>query len=122
MAERMVTDYQRHRDEIAGLLDPRCHTIEWLDDEIASGNALTFGNEEAVIVVTVKQYPAGGTELHGLVAAGDIAAILVLIEQAEQWARARGVDFACISSRPGWSRVLKPRGYSVNRVELRKDL
>jgi len=115
-------DYQRHRDEIAALLDPRCHTIDWMDVQLLSGDALAFGSERGVIIVTVKQYPAGGRELHGLVAAGDVAEILFLIEQAEQWGRDNGLDFACISSRPGWARLLKPRGYSVNRVEIVKDL
>lgn len=115
-------EYYRHRNEISEMLDPRCYSIDWLDGQLLAGDALAFGNEQAVIVVCVKRYPAGAKELHGLVAAGDLAAILVLIEQAEQWARSIGVDFACVSSRPGWRRVLKPRGYSVNRVELRKDL
>lgn len=115
-------EYYRHRNEIADLLDPRCHSIDWLDGELAADNALAFGNETAVIVVTVKQYPAGATELHGLVAAGDLGGILALIEQAEQWGQNAGLTFACIASRPGWARVLKPRGYSVNQVELRKDL
>lgn len=115
-------EYQRHRDEIRGLLDPRCHRIEWLDVRILNGDALAFGNDRAVIVVEVRQYPAGATELHGLVAAGDLSEILPLIDQAEAWGRSTGVTFASIASRPGWGRVLKDRDYSVYQVTLRKDL
>jgi hypothetical protein len=114
--------YQRHRDEIEELLDPRCYSIEWLDAELEAGRALAFGNDTAVIVVAIKVYPAGAVELHGLVAAGELSGILELIERAEEWGCAHGLTFACISSRPGWSRVLKDRGYMVHQVELRKDL
>lgn len=118
----MNAAYARHRGELEQMLDARCYTIEWLDAEIANGNALVFGNDKAVIVITVRQYPAGATELHGLAAAGKLSGVLALIEQAEQWGRSHGLTFACIASRAAWSRVLKPRGYSVNQVSLRKDL
>lgn len=114
--------YLDRRDAIAAMLDPRCYSIDWLDGMILAGDARVFASAGAVIVVTVKQYPAGATELHGLVAAGELDAILPLIAQAEDWARAGGVTFACIASRPGWSRVLKDRGYSLYQTELRKDL
>lgn len=115
-------EYYRHRGEIADLLDPRCYSIEWLDAELANGRALAFGNESAVIAITVKTYPMGAIELHGLVAAGALDGILALIEEAEEWGRVHGLTFACISSRPGWSRVLKAKGWQVHQVELRKDL
>lgn len=115
-------EYQSRRSEIEAAMDTRCHTLDWLDVQILNNQARVFASDNAVIVVTVKQYPAGATELHGLVAAGSVRAILPLIEQAENWARDAGITFACIASRPGWERVLKNRQYSVYQVELRKDL
>lgn len=115
-------EYKTHRDEIASLLDPRCHTIDWLDTQLLSGDALAFANATSVIIITVKAYPAGATELHGLVAAGELAGILALIDAAEEWGAKAGITFAVISSRPAWSRVLKNKGYAVKRVELAKDL
>lgn len=115
-------EYQERRGEIEALLDPRCWSIDWLDNQIREGRALTFGNADAVIVVTLKIYPAGASELHGLVAAGDLDAILLLIDEAEEWGRAHKLTFACISSRPGWARVLKGRGYQPYQLELRKEL
>lgn len=114
--------YQSRRSEIAQVLDQRCHTIDWMDVQILNNHARVFASDDAVIVVTVKQYPAGATELHGLCAAGSLRAILPLIEQAESWARDAGITFACIASRPGWERVLKNRGFTLYQVELRKDL
>lgn len=114
--------YQRHRSEIAELIDTRCFTIDWLDLELVNQRALAFGRDDAVIVVTVKVYPAGAVELHGLVAAGALDGILTLIEEAESWGRAHGCTFACIASRPGWQRVLRGRGYEPHQIELRKEL
>ena len=114
--------YSSRRAEIEPLLDARCYTIDWLDVQILNDAARVFASDNAVIVVTLKQYPAGAVELHGLVAAGELAAILLLIDEAEEWARAGGVTFASIASREGWGRVLKNRGYRLYQSELRKDL
>jgi len=115
-------EYTERSAEIAQLLDTRCYTMEWLDAQIMNGDARVFASDDAVIVVAVKQYPAGATELHGLVAAGALEAILALIDESTAWAAQVGVTFACIASRPGWGRVLKDRGFSLYQTELRKDL
>lgn len=119
---RAWSEYQARRSEIAQLLDPRCYSIEWLDNELLNSRALAFGSDTAVIVVALRLYPAGASELHGLVAAGDLGGVVDLIEQAEEWGRAHGLTFACISSRPGWARVLKAKGWQTHQIELRKEL
>lgn len=114
--------YLRHRDEIAALLDPALYTIEWLDQQIAERRALVLGDDTAVIVVEIKHYPTGAMDVHGIVAAGELEAILGLIEQAENWARDVGCVGALIASRPGWARVLKSRGYEMHQISVRKVL
>jgi len=115
-------DYLRFRPEIAELLDPRCYAIEWLDEQVVSGAAIVFTSDTAVILVEIKAYPAGAREVHGLVAAGDLAAILPLIDEAEAWGLGNGCIFAGIASRAGWGRVLRDRGYQPYQIELRKEL
>lgn len=114
--------YLRHRDAISELLDPRCYSVEWLDQRILSRDAHVLANRDAVIVFEVRRYPMGAKEVHGLIAAGDLSAILPLIDNAECWGRSQGCVFATISSREGWRRVLEPAGYEPHQVELRKDL
>ena len=114
--------YRERRQAIAELLDPRCYSIDWLDLRILDGAARVFANDEAVIVTELREYPSGAREIHGLVAAGDLAAILTLIDQAEAWGREQELDFATIASREGWQRVLSSRGYAPHQIELRKDL
>ena len=114
--------YFRHRDEIAALLDPALYTIEWVDLQVASGRVQAIGNDRAVILVEIKEYPAGGLEVHGMAAAGDLDAILPLIEQAENWGRSLGCVYGSIASREGWARVMAPHGYEVTQVTIRKVL
>ena len=118
----MSAAYWRHRAEIAELLDPRLYNIEWLDEGVITGAVRTFGNDTAVIVTETKQYPAGAKEAHGLVAAGELTSILKLIEEAEAWGRDQGCDFASISSREGWVRVLAIKGYEPHQLTIRKEL
>ncbi|GAA0729992.1 hypothetical protein [Sphingomonas japonica] len=114
--------YLKHRQAFAELLDPRFYSIEWLDSEVWSGAIRTFGNERGCILTRLKQYPTGALEIHGEAAAGDMAAILELIEQAEEWGRQMGCGTATIASRPGWARVLSEKGWALHQTELRKGL
>lgn len=111
-----------HRPEVGKAIDERCYSLDWLDVQILNDQARIFGADKAVIVITVKQYPAGATELHGLVAAGELDSILPLIDEATAWAKDSGITFACIASRPAWKRVLETRGFQLYQMELRKEL
>jgi hypothetical protein len=114
--------YLRHRDEIARIIDPALYTMEWLDGQIWSGAFRVMGNDTAVIVVELKQYPTGAREVHGVVAVGELSAILSLIEQAEEWGRSMGCIYGSIASREGWARVMAAHGYEVTQVTIRKVL
>lgn len=115
-------EYRRRREQIASLLDPRCYNMDWLDVQILNGKAQIFASADAVIITEVRTYPAGAREIHGLCAAGELSAILDLIEEAENWALAEVLDFASVASREGWQRVLAAKGYRPHQVELRKEL
>lgn len=114
--------YLDRRDEIAGILDPRCYTIDWLDTEVGSGRIQIRSNQGAVIGFEVKVYPAGARELHGMFAVGDVGDCLALWDDAEAQATADGFEFAVIASREGWARVMRSRGYVVHQTEIRKEL
>lgn len=115
--------YFEHRESIAKVLDPRTHTIDWLDRQIWTGAAILWAADDGVIVAEVRTYPTGVQELHGLIADGNVETIQgKLIPQAEQWARDRGFMFTSIASRPAWARLLEKEGYAVHQVYIRKDL
>lgn len=117
-----VDEYLRFRDEVASILDPNLYSIEWVDAQVWSGAFRLFASANAIIAVELKPYPTGAIELHGMFAAGDMAEIVELIERAEDWGRSMGCIYATISSRPGWAKVMKTKGYEVDQVMIRKVL
>lgn len=119
---RDLTAYNRHRDKLAAMLDPRCYPLSWMDEAVAAGPLFSMGSANAVILFEVKSYPGGAKELHGMAAAGDLNGILALIARAEHWAAANGCTFCRIASRSAWARVLRPLGYEFHQVDLRKEL
>ena len=117
-----VEAYYRHRDEILTMLDERFWPREWLEAQIASGGIGLLANDGAVIGFEVRTYPGGATELHGMFAAGDLPAILELIEQICARAAAQGLTIAAIESRSGWEKALKTRGFVRDKVRIVKEL
>jgi hypothetical protein len=117
-----LESYGLYRSAFHDLLDPRFYTIEWIDQGVAGGKITALGNEHACILVEIKTYPAGGKEVHGLCAAGDLAMILKLIGDAECWGRSQGCIVASVASREAWVRVLADRGYAPFQIEVRKEL
>jgi hypothetical protein len=111
------------RDAFIAMLDPALYTAEWLDRQVTSGEFLLFHAADAAILASLRHYPTGATELEGQAAAGNLATIVGdLIPTAEQYARRIGCSHTSISSRPGWERVMKPHGYHVHQVTIRKAL
>jgi hypothetical protein len=114
--------YQRWRSAFADVIDPRFYSLVWLDDQIWNGQARFWSSDTAAIVATINEYPAGGKEVHGLIAAGDLDGIRGLISLAEQWGRRCGAIVGTIDSRAGWARVMTQDGYAPYQWRLRKEL
>jgi hypothetical protein len=114
--------YLDWRHEFEKALDPRFYTIGYLDGLVWSGRAFFFDNTSAAAVAELKVYPTGLCDIHGLVAAGELAGIVDLIEKIEVWAKARGCSGAIIESRPGWQKVLKSKRYDPHQIAVRKEL
>ncbi len=112
----------RFRAEIEAMLDQRKWPMAWVDQQIATGRIAIHENATALIGVEVREYPGGLMELHGMFAAGDMAGIMELIDETIAAARLAGCDTAAISSRPGWAKALKGRGFQVEQVTITKEL
>lgn len=112
--------YRRFRQDFASILDNRFYTLAWLDGQVADNSIRCWSDSRAAILATIKTYPTGARELHGMAAAGHLPSIPPLIALAEQWGREHGCLEACIDSRPGWERVMKD--YHLSQVTIRKAL
>lgn len=115
-------DYTRFREAFSSVMDRRFYSPEWLDGEIWSGRARLWCTKQSAIIATLKIYPTGAREVHGLVAVGGLDDIVMLIAAAEQWGRSLGCIVAGIDSREGWAKQLKGCGYEVYQTCIRKEL
>lgn len=123
--EDRTFDWQSYipwRAAFESVMDQRFYTLPWLDEEITSGRARFWGTDDAAIVATIRGYPTGAKEVHGLIAAGELEGVIALIAEAEAWGCAEGAIVASIASRAGWCRALRPYGYDLHQVEIRKEL
>lgn len=116
-------DYICFREHFAGLIDPDCYTLDWLDGQVFSGEFRCFASGASAILVSIKYYPTGRKELHGQAAVGCLEELTgTLIPQAEQWGREQGCSHATIESREGWLRHMKRQGYEHYQTTIRKAL
>jgi len=123
---RIVPDwagYLDFRPAFLEAMDERYWPADWLDSRVLDGRAQFFRTADAAIVVELRQYPGGAMDVHGLIAAGKQKDIVeVLIPQAEAWGKSQGCIAGVVESRPGWARALKPSGYEISQVTVRKEL
>lgn len=119
----MPPRYLRFRDEFAGVLDERTHSLQWLDAQVYSGLFACWGNDKACLLTSIKQFPTGAFEVHVEIAAGDLETLVnETIRDVEAWARKVGALFVTIASRAGWVRVMKAHGYAPWQTEIRKEV
>lgn len=114
--------YAQHRAEIASILDERRWPLAWVEQQIIEGRIALLENDTAIIGVERREYPGGLVELHGMFAAGDMAGVLELIDQACAAGKLAGCDVASIDSKPAWQRILKDRGFRPVKTLIEKDL
>lgn len=118
-----VAIFRLWRDAFAGVMDPRFYTIESTEVLLLNGVFKLLHTDSAAVIVEVRTYPTGAKEVHGLIAAGDMADIVsVLIPQALEWGKAQGCIIGSIESREGWGRALKPYGWREHQIRLVKEI
>lgn len=119
----VASNYARFRDGFAALLDPALYPLEWLDEQIATGNFVLLHDGDSAILISVRTYPSGLKELHGEAALGNLAVLTDnLIPLALQFGKSIGCQLACIESRPGWSKALRNDGWTLHKIALQKPL
>lgn len=111
--------YLRFRDDFITLA-PDKYPPEYIDAQVWAGFWRCWGNDDAAILAEIRIYPTGLREVHGIGAAGNPAAIIELITQAEEWGRESGCTLASIESRPAWARLLPE--YETDQIRIVKGL
>ena len=76
----------------------------------------------AVGVTEIKEHPKYRTLNFRILTGGDRIQWIRFADVIEEWATGQGVKKMEIYARPGWERVLKPKGYVKTHVQLDKEL
>jgi hypothetical protein len=118
----MPHDYGRWRGAFAAALDPRFHTVEYLDSLVWYGRARLFANDRAALLAEIKPYPTGACDVHVLVGTGELDALVALEPQLAAWGREHRCLGVLIESREGWAKVMKKYGYKPHQIAVRKNL
>ena len=118
----MPEGYERWRAGFAAALDARLYDIGHVDRLVWCGRARLFANQRAALLAEIKSYPTGASDVHVLVGAGDLDALIALEPQLAAWGRAHDCLGVLIESREGWAKVMKQHGYEAWQVSIRKEL
>lgn len=115
--------FMRWLPAFADVMDHRYYSPQWLAGEVWSGRARFFEGEGCALVAEIKIYPAGGRDVHFLVAAGDLDELIEALRlDVEAWGREMNCIASVVESREGWARALKPHGYEPHQLAVRKEL
>lgn len=114
-------NWQRWRSEIAKAVDGSHHTIETVEQQLIERRLHAWMTEDCCILIEIIRYPAE-TACQYMWAAGDLAAILAEEPRIVDWAVRAGCTEILVESRPAWAKALKPLGYDLWSVTVRKAL
>ena len=114
--------YADWRGRFLEAVDESLYPAAWLDRRVEEGSARFWANAGAAILAEIRSYPSGAREVHGLVAAGTIPAVIELIPLAEAWGRDCGCTRASIASHSAWARLMRPYGYEPEQLTIAKEL
>jgi hypothetical protein len=97
---------------------------EDIADGLGDGQFVLFGNDKAVLVAEIDDFPLKQRRVCDVVVSGgNLDELLYVIQpQVEQWARDNACTHTRIEGRVGWRRVLKDHGYVDEAVCLAKRL
>jgi len=98
-------------------------SVQTLADGIIDGRLQLWTHEGAFAVTAINDWPTGIATLEVLGCVGKSREKwLSELDAMEEWAREQGCVMAETTSRPGWTRALKPLGWNNTHVFLEKAL
>lgn len=93
------------------------HSLEDIIESLKRGEMQAHHNDSAVIVTEISQSPRRKF-LHCLISAGEMDAVVALMDEVEVWAKAQGCEFARACVRPGFEPVFRARGWKRRMIMM----
>lgn len=117
----VVEHFERCKPWLVDALEGGFYTIDDVMRAIAENRAQFWPGKNAAIVTEVDQISQKRV-IRVWLAGGDMDEIIQMSHGIESWARLQGCEEVLIEGRKGWERMLKPQGYELFSITIRKAL
>lgn len=97
------------------------HTFEDVAQGIISGNMQLWPGDKGCAVTEIVLYPKKKV-LHVFLAAGDMAQLIDMIDDAAAWGVSHGCQSMTMSGRHGWLRVLGKEGWKPVMTVMEREI
>lgn len=97
------------------------HSVSDIVDALKCGAMQCFWNDSAIVVTEIASTPRREF-VNVVLSAGDLNSVLGLHDEIVSWARSKSYDFARVSVRPGFERLLKDKGWRSRQTVMELDL
>lgn len=87
--------------------------------EVMENRAQLWPGAKSAAITQIRE-EEGVRWLHIWLAAGDMQELMVMLKAGEEFAREHKLEWVEINGRKGWTRVLRPHGYTEDNGVLRK--
>lgn len=112
----------RFNDQVRAWLQPaldlfETHTIEDVEQSVASGHMQLWAGERGALVTQIITYPRKKV-LHVFIAGGEMDQVLDFLPSLHLWADMQDCDTLTLSGRVGWKRVLADHGWRQEGITM----
>jgi len=118
----VLMQWARFRDQFREAMREGFWTLEDLEEKVAAKQAFFFPGKEAAMVAEIVAYPGGNRVFQVLWACGSVPELLQMAPGVEAMGRMLGCSEMLIEGQKAWERLLKPLGYELFSVTVRKAL
>jgi hypothetical protein len=114
--------WERFKPQIAEAMDGGFYSIEGVERGLADGRLMLWPAKDSAVITEILTYQGGERVIQALWACGKTEEIVALSPGIEAYGRLMGCTSFLVESREAWKRVLKPLGFELWSVTMRKGL
>ncbi len=93
------------------------HSLEDVVEALKRGEMQAHFNDRAIIVTEISQSPRR-KYLHCFISAGELDAVLELMDEVKEWAEKQGCEFGRACVRPGYEPIFKAKGWKRKMIMM----
>ena len=93
------------------------HTLADVVAALKAGEMQSFWNDTSIVITNVMETPQK-RYASVFLSAGDLSGVMSLHDEILDWAKSNNLDFARITVRPGFERLLKKKGWKRSQIEM----